>query len=415
MIATLARQAVERGIEVVVVSADKDLLQLVQEHVRVLNPGREGSGSTSFDRRAVEEKWGVPPGADRGRAGARRGRGRQRARRRRDRRQGRARPGARVRVGRGGARERRQGEARGLPRGAEGAPRRRAALEAARDAAPRRAGGARPRRARASPGPTTRPRARALQGARVPGARARVRAGARPRRPAPTTGWRRARPSSRRSWPRRAPRAGSRSRSWSRARRRCARSRSGSRSRGRPAARPTCRSATRRSTCRRRSPRAEALAALRPLLEDPAVPKVSAHAKRDQVVLERLGRARRGPRLRHAARVLPARPGPARLRARGHRDGAPRRAARAGDRRDRGPGRAADPTSRTAGAEAELVLRLEPPMQERLEAEGLRTIYESMEMPLVARARRHGARRRQGRHRAARRDEPRHGRAARRR
>jgi DNA polymerase-1 len=60
-IATLARQAVERGLKVVVVSADKDLLQLVTEDVVVLNPGREGSGSTRFDRKAVEEKWGVPP------------------------------------------------------------------------------------------------------------------------------------------------------------------------------------------------------------------------------------------------------------------------------------------------------------------------------------------------------------------
>jgi DNA polymerase-1 len=60
-IATLARQAVARGLKVVVVSADKDLLQLVTEDVVVLNPGREGSGSTRFDRKAVEEKWGVPP------------------------------------------------------------------------------------------------------------------------------------------------------------------------------------------------------------------------------------------------------------------------------------------------------------------------------------------------------------------
>ncbi len=60
-IATLARQAVERGLRVVVVSADKDLLQLVSDEVEVLNPGREGSGSTRFDRKAVEEKWGVPP------------------------------------------------------------------------------------------------------------------------------------------------------------------------------------------------------------------------------------------------------------------------------------------------------------------------------------------------------------------
>jgi DNA polymerase I len=61
VIATLARQAVEHDREVVVVSGDKDLLQLVSERVKVLNPGREGSGSTLYDRAAVEEKFGVPP------------------------------------------------------------------------------------------------------------------------------------------------------------------------------------------------------------------------------------------------------------------------------------------------------------------------------------------------------------------
>jgi len=61
VIATLARQAVEQGFKVVVVSADKDLLQLVSEDVLVLNPGREGTGATLLDRKAVEEKWGVPP------------------------------------------------------------------------------------------------------------------------------------------------------------------------------------------------------------------------------------------------------------------------------------------------------------------------------------------------------------------
>jgi len=60
-IATLARQAVEQGHKVVVVSADKDLLQLVSDDVLVLNPGREGSGSTMLDREAVVAKWGVPP------------------------------------------------------------------------------------------------------------------------------------------------------------------------------------------------------------------------------------------------------------------------------------------------------------------------------------------------------------------
>src|SRR3954465_4649176 len=61
VIATLARQAVERGLKVVVVSGDKDLLQLVSDDVWVLNPGREGSGATLYDPKAVEEKVGVPP------------------------------------------------------------------------------------------------------------------------------------------------------------------------------------------------------------------------------------------------------------------------------------------------------------------------------------------------------------------
>jgi DNA polymerase-1 len=60
-IATLAEQAVASGFEVVIVTADKDMLQLVSEHVRVLNPGREGTGAVVVDEKAVEEKWGVPP------------------------------------------------------------------------------------------------------------------------------------------------------------------------------------------------------------------------------------------------------------------------------------------------------------------------------------------------------------------
>jgi DNA polymerase-1 len=47
------------------------------------------------------------------------------------------------------------------------------------------------------------------------------------------------------------------------------------------------------------------------------------------------------------------------------------------------PAAAAVPTGRAAGAEAELVLRLDRPMTERLESEGLSRIYEAMEMPLV--------------------------------
>ncbi len=61
VIATLSTKAVAEGWRVVVVSGDKDLLQLVSEEVTVLNPGREGMGVTRYDRAKVEEKWGVPP------------------------------------------------------------------------------------------------------------------------------------------------------------------------------------------------------------------------------------------------------------------------------------------------------------------------------------------------------------------
>jgi DNA polymerase-1 len=61
VLATLAHQGVAAGKRVVVVSADKDLLQLVSEDVFVLNPGREGSGATLYDRKKVEEKFGVAP------------------------------------------------------------------------------------------------------------------------------------------------------------------------------------------------------------------------------------------------------------------------------------------------------------------------------------------------------------------
>jgi DNA polymerase-1 len=61
VIATLSRQAVADGYKVVVVTGDKDFLQMVSDDVLVLNPGREGSGATLYDRKTVEEKFGVPP------------------------------------------------------------------------------------------------------------------------------------------------------------------------------------------------------------------------------------------------------------------------------------------------------------------------------------------------------------------
>ena len=58
VIGTLARQASERGHEVFIVSADKDMMQLVSEHVRVLNPQKD---NLIIDASKVVELLGVPP------------------------------------------------------------------------------------------------------------------------------------------------------------------------------------------------------------------------------------------------------------------------------------------------------------------------------------------------------------------
>jgi len=57
VIGSLARQAAERDLEVVVVTSDKDLLQLVNRHVRVLNPAKN---DLVIDAKKVEEIMGVP-------------------------------------------------------------------------------------------------------------------------------------------------------------------------------------------------------------------------------------------------------------------------------------------------------------------------------------------------------------------
>ena len=71
VLATLVEQALRRDdLEVVVVSGDKDLLQLVGPRVRVLSVlGRTGE-RVMYDEAKVRERWGVEPGADRRRAGA---------------------------------------------------------------------------------------------------------------------------------------------------------------------------------------------------------------------------------------------------------------------------------------------------------------------------------------------------------
>jgi DNA polymerase-1 len=58
VLATLAREAVEAGMDAVVVTGDKDFYQLVTDHVLVYNPRDEG---TWYDADGVREKFGVRP------------------------------------------------------------------------------------------------------------------------------------------------------------------------------------------------------------------------------------------------------------------------------------------------------------------------------------------------------------------
>ncbi len=60
IIGTLAKKAQKQGFETVIVSGDKDLLQLISSGVQVLNPKRSGEKAEWMDEKAVEEKLGVP-------------------------------------------------------------------------------------------------------------------------------------------------------------------------------------------------------------------------------------------------------------------------------------------------------------------------------------------------------------------
>ena len=65
VIGTLARRAVEAGLEAVIVSGDKDFFQLVRPGVHLLNPGRGGPHGVAanwVDERNAGEKFGVEPG-----------------------------------------------------------------------------------------------------------------------------------------------------------------------------------------------------------------------------------------------------------------------------------------------------------------------------------------------------------------
>ncbi|SEA23748.1 DNA polymerase I [Rubrimonas cliftonensis] len=61
IIATYARQAAAKGAEVVIVSADKDLMQLVGGRIFMRKPGLRGEPDETIDAEGVHEKFGVGP------------------------------------------------------------------------------------------------------------------------------------------------------------------------------------------------------------------------------------------------------------------------------------------------------------------------------------------------------------------
>lgn len=60
-IASLTRQAVAEGLEVLVLSGDRDLFQLVDERVRVIYPTKGVKDAAVYDAGMVQERFGVPP------------------------------------------------------------------------------------------------------------------------------------------------------------------------------------------------------------------------------------------------------------------------------------------------------------------------------------------------------------------
>lgn len=61
VLATLARKLGERGDDVLIVSGDRDVLQLVRERTHVLFVGRRGGPPERYDRAAVLTRFGVQP------------------------------------------------------------------------------------------------------------------------------------------------------------------------------------------------------------------------------------------------------------------------------------------------------------------------------------------------------------------
>ena len=61
VIATLARQASDAGVPVMIVSGDRDVYQLVRDGVRVMTTSRGVTDTKVYDAEGVVERYGVPP------------------------------------------------------------------------------------------------------------------------------------------------------------------------------------------------------------------------------------------------------------------------------------------------------------------------------------------------------------------
>lgn len=61
VLATLAKQAAGQGVDAVIVTGDRDILQVVDDHIRVLTSGRQFSDTIIYDPAAVEAKYGLRP------------------------------------------------------------------------------------------------------------------------------------------------------------------------------------------------------------------------------------------------------------------------------------------------------------------------------------------------------------------
>jgi DNA polymerase-1 len=61
VLGTVARQAAKEGTDTLILSGDRDLLQLIDDKVSVRLPGRSLSDSTDYDTARFQEEWGFPP------------------------------------------------------------------------------------------------------------------------------------------------------------------------------------------------------------------------------------------------------------------------------------------------------------------------------------------------------------------